>query len=89
MNKVPNLASTFVTVGPDLAADTIEVTETVWADIDEMYGDFKGRTLVSSFEFSEAWPTWEMHPAGDELCYLRAKIKDDDRVVYHHRWKTI
>ena len=26
--------------------------------------------LVSQHEFSEAWPTWELHPKGDELVLL-------------------
>lgn len=70
MTAAHRLASTFVTVGSDLAADTIEVTDAIWSEIDEKYGDFKGRTLISSFEFSDTWPTWEMHPAGDEFVCL-------------------
>ena len=70
MTKPQLLASTFVTMGLDLAAETIAVTESVWADIDESFGDFRGRTLISSFEFREAWPTWEIHPAGDEFVCL-------------------
>lgn len=26
--------------------------------------------LVSEFEFTSDWPTWEMHPNGDEFVYL-------------------
>lgn len=26
--------------------------------------------LLSEFEFSEDWSSWELHPAGDELIYL-------------------
>lgn len=26
--------------------------------------------LVSEFAFTEDWPTWEMHPHGDEFVYL-------------------
>ena len=28
------------------------------------------RWLVSEFECSADWPTWEMHPEGDEFVYL-------------------
>jgi mannose-6-phosphate isomerase-like protein (cupin superfamily) len=43
---------------------------TLWSlPQDAMNAQF-GRLLVSSFEFSENWPTWEMHPHGDELIYL-------------------
>ena len=38
--------------------------------LDQRFGDFEGRTLISRFDFSEAWPTWEMHPAGDEFVCL-------------------
>lgn len=36
----------------------------------EALGDFKGKTLISQFDFDEPWPTWEVHPKGDELVYL-------------------
>ncbi|KFI06006.1 cupin domain-containing protein [Massilia sp. BSC265] len=26
--------------------------------------------LLSEFAFTEDWPTWEMHPQGDEFVYL-------------------
>ena len=26
--------------------------------------------LIAEFEFTEDWPTWEMHPHGDEFVYL-------------------
>lgn len=26
--------------------------------------------LISEYTFSEDWPTWEMHPHGDEFVYL-------------------
>ena len=75
MDNPYKLASTFVVAAPDLSAETVAVTDTLWADIDAKYGDFKGRTLISSFEFSEAWPTWEMHPAGDEfVCLLDGDV---------------
>ena len=88
MEKPHKLASTFVVAAPDLSSETVAVTDTLWADIDAKYGDFKGRTLISSFEFSEAWPTWEMHPAGDEfVCLLDGDVEmtlalaDGDKTV--------
>ena len=65
-----HLNSQFVVLGPELQADTVEVTETLWADIDAAFGDFEGASLVSTFAFDQPWPTWEMHPAGDEFVYL-------------------
>ncbi len=70
MVKPRHLASEFVVLGPDLEASTIAVTETMWAEMDEQFGDFEGASLVSTFAFEEPWPTWEMHPAGDEFVYL-------------------
>lgn len=75
MAAAQQLATTFVVNAPDFSAETIEVTDTIWEDIDTRYGDFNGRTLISSFEFNEAWPTWEMHPAGDEfVCLLSGDV---------------
>lgn len=28
--------------------------------------------LISEYTFTEDWPTWEMHPHGDEFVYLLA-----------------
>lgn len=32
--------------------------------------------LISEFAFSEDWPTWEMHPSGDEFVYLLSGAVD-------------
>lgn len=71
-----HLATTFVVTDRSGNAEAVDVTDTFWQDLDVRYGDFAGRTLISSFEFSEAWPTWEMHPAGDELvCLLEGEVE--------------
>ena len=70
MKHVKDIASTFVVVDRQLAADTVDVTDNLWAEIDERFGDFAGRTLISSFSFDEDWPTWEVHPYGDEFVCL-------------------
>lgn len=75
MSEPQTLSSTFVVTDRDLRAETVAVTDTLWSDIDARYGDFRGRTLISSFAFSEPWPTWEMHPAGDEfVCLLDGDV---------------
>ena len=38
--------------------------------LDEEFGDFGAHVLVSCHSFDEAWPTWEMHPNGDECVIL-------------------
>lgn len=65
-----DLRSTFVILNKELLADTIPVTDTIWNDIDRKYGDFAGHTLVASFSFDKDWPTWEVHPHGDEVVCL-------------------
>jgi mannose-6-phosphate isomerase-like protein (cupin superfamily) len=32
--------------------------------------------LISEFAFTEDWPTWEMHPHGDEFVYLLSGAVD-------------
>jgi mannose-6-phosphate isomerase-like protein (cupin superfamily) len=65
-----NLESTFVVLQPDLAALPVEVTPTIWQELDRRFDGFKGRLLVSCFAFERDWDTWEMHPAGDEVVCL-------------------
>lgn len=51
---------------PELSAIAKDVTPDFYAEL----GDFDGQVLISRFAFDEPWPTWEMHPAGDEIVYL-------------------
>ena len=51
-------------------------------------GEFSGEILVSRHEFSEPWPTWEIHPKGDEFVYLLSgdtdlvlKVAGQEKVV--------
>ncbi|TCM16994.1 cupin domain [Novosphingobium sp. PhB165] len=60
----------------------------------EWYADYAARTeadgaegrLVSMYEFTESWTSWEMHPAGDELVVcltgtitLHQELADGDK----------
>lgn len=65
------LGSTYVHLKDDLSASLVPVTDSFWPELTsgqrpELYS---GR-LVTQFDFSSDWPTWEMHPAGDELVVL-------------------
>lgn len=44
--------------------------ENFFAELDQDFANFKGHCLVMTFAFSEPWPTWEIHPHGDEFVYL-------------------
>jgi len=65
-----NLASTFAVLRPDLGATPVAVTPTVYEELDRRFAGFKDHVLVSIFDFAADWPTWERHPAGDEIVCL-------------------
>ena len=68
--KPANLQSTFAVVKPDQGVDCLQVTETVYADLDRAYDNFAGHQLVAIHQFDRDWPTWEVHPYGDEIVVL-------------------
>ena len=70
MHEAHRLADNVIIVSKNFDAETLAVTESLWSEIDDRFGDFSGRTLISAFSFDEDWPTWEVHPAGDEIVYL-------------------
>ena len=65
-----NLTQTFVVLTPDKVAGTVANTPTVFQDLDRDYGDFRNHELIAVFEFQEDWPSWEIHPKGDEVVVL-------------------
>ena len=65
-----NLQTSFVVQKPGFAADIVPVTENIWSELDQNYGQFAGHALIASFSFDDDWPTWEMHPRGDEIVAL-------------------
>ena len=67
---MPSLESTFVVLNPDQSVVCVDVTPTFYEDLDRRFDGFKGRTLVSTYTFSANWPTWEIHPHGDEVVAL-------------------
>ena len=47
-----------------------QVTPAFYEELDKEFDNFTGHSLVSTFEFDADWPTWEIHPNGDEIVYL-------------------
>ena len=75
MTEAANIDSTFVVIDPALQAESVAVTDTLFSELDQRYDQFKGHMLVSSFSFDSDWPTWEMHPHGDEfVCLLSGDV---------------
>lgn len=68
--KSLDLKSTFVVLHPDQSATAVDVTPTLYEDLNKSFEGFRDRRLISCFSFESDWTMWEMHPAGDEIVYL-------------------
>jgi mannose-6-phosphate isomerase-like protein (cupin superfamily) len=71
-----DLLNTYVVMGPDHRAISVDVTSTFWEDLDRRFDNFKGHLLVAKFDFEADWPSWEIHPAGDEIVVLLSGYAD-------------
>ena len=70
-----DLAATFVVLQPDQRATLVDNAPGVFEALDRRFAGFKGHLLVSAFTFDTDWPSWERHPAGDELvCLLSGRV---------------
>jgi quercetin dioxygenase-like cupin family protein len=66
-----SLESTYVHLRDDRSAATVDVTESFWPELTSGgRPDLEAGRLVMTFEFASSWPTWERHPAGEELVIL-------------------
>ena len=73
-----DLMNTYVFLQDGGRAPTIEVTESFWRDLMSGSAASPGAGLVANgvgwltaiYRFERDTPTWEMHPAGDELLVL-------------------
>ena len=70
MGQAVRLASNFVVLKDNLEADVVEVMPDLYQRLDRDFGDFAGHLLIASHAFDDDWPTWEIHPAGDEIVIL-------------------
>jgi len=76
---------TYVHLGEDGAATELP-GEAFW-QLPPLEADAYGKGwLITEFAFSEDWPTWEMHPHGDEFVYLLSGavellLEQEDNVV--------
>ena len=74
-NQPANLATTFVVLDDAAGSIPVPVTPQLYQELDRDYGEFAGHRLVSYYSFSEDWPTWEIHPAGEEVvCLLSGEV---------------
>ena len=65
-----NLATERAIFTPGLEAKTKALSPTFYPEIEAEFNGFAGHVLISQHQFAEDWPTWEVHPAGDEFVTL-------------------
>jgi mannose-6-phosphate isomerase-like protein (cupin superfamily) len=67
----PSLSTTYVHLPDQTSASLVPVSDSFWDELTsgERPALQRGR-LVTQFDFSSDWPTWERHPEGDELVVL-------------------
>ena len=65
-----DLSADFVVLDPQQRAIPVTRTDTLYEELDERFNAFKSHWLTAVHEFDEDWPTWEVHPAGDEVVVL-------------------
>ena len=65
-----NPQATYVVLRRNGAASEVPGGSAFWSLPAETMAGFGGEWVISEFEFTSDWPTWEMHPAGDEFVYL-------------------
>lgn len=72
---VQNINSTFVVLEDTGNATPIAVSDRFYEKLEQQFGDFKGKRLISHHTFEGDWDGWEMHPAGEEfVCLLSGKV---------------
>jgi len=64
------LAEDFVVFTPEMNAVVEPNRATLYQELQQSYSGFVGHTLVAQYHFSQSWPSWEVHPHGDELVTL-------------------
>lgn len=80
--EVANLARTFVVMNSQFSADSVPVSDSIYAELDQKYDGFAGHLLIACHHFTEDWPSWEVHPNGDEIVCL---LSGDAEMLLHTR----
>jgi mannose-6-phosphate isomerase-like protein (cupin superfamily) len=71
MTGVENILGTYLHVRDDGCTQAVAVDASFWSDVAEgRHPQLDEGRLMSAFTFSAPWPTWERHPAGEELVIL-------------------
>lgn len=66
-----DILSSYLHVRDGARTDAIPVSDAFWEELARgEHPQLDQGRLLSAFTFSEAWGTWERHPAGEELVML-------------------
>ena len=65
-----NLTTERAIFTPGLDVKTKALSPTFYPELETEFNGFAGHVLISQHHFAEDWPTWEVHPAGDEFVTL-------------------
>jgi mannose-6-phosphate isomerase-like protein (cupin superfamily) len=70
MTHASDILSTYLHV-QDAGIESLSVSDAFWEELGKgARPELDQGRLLSAFSFSEPWPTWERHPAGEELVML-------------------
>jgi len=68
-----NILHTYLHVQDGGKTEQVAITEQFWGDLlSGARPELDQGRLMSAFSFSQNWPSWERHPAGEELVMLLA-----------------
>lgn len=70
MNRPLSIERDFVVLSPEKKVTIEHCDLGLYSRLDATYKDFAGHELISSHEFTSDWPSWEIHPFGDEVVIL-------------------
>ena len=71
MSSAKNILGTYLHFWDGGSADMIPLSESFWNELAAgKHPQLDEGRLMSAFTFSRPWPTWERHPAGEELVML-------------------
>lgn len=66
-----NIQSTYLRLRNDCSIEQLPVDATFWPRlIGGELGNFHHEYLVTSYAYNSDWPSWEIHPNGDEIVCL-------------------
>lgn len=71
-----DLSSTYLRLRADASVEPLPVDDRFWQRLTTgQLGTFHNERLVMSQAFDTDWPSWEMHPNGDEIvCLLSGAV---------------